>query len=168
MNVPAAIEIAFAETLREHAALGAGVVVRPWQSLDNDSTWKSTKDRTFPMVSVQCAEPETGDSVANMAARCRIVCGTWNEDDKNHAAIRAMYGECRRVLRAVFSSRRKGVYTDSEIAKFKAILEASVDAGEFRDWALSWSGGDDPISGEGANFIGTTVVVHYVDPGLTA
>ena len=99
MNTAAAIEIAVAAVLRQFATLGEGVVVRPSQSLNSDPTWKKSKDRTYPMVSVQCSTPDPEDgNPAVMEASCRVVCGTWNDDDKDHNKVREMFDGAKFVI----------------------------------------------------------------------
>ena len=109
MNTAAAIEIAVAAVLRQYATLGEGVVVRPSQSLNSDPTWKKSKDRTYPMVSVQCSTPDPEDgNPAVMEASCRVVCGTWNDDDKDHNKVREMFDGATSCLSRLFGAFRKG------------------------------------------------------------
>ena len=167
MNTAAAIEIAVAAVLRQFATLGEGVVVRPWQSLASDPTWKASKDRSFPMVSVQCTAPATEDgNPAIQIATCRVICGTWNDDDQDHSQVRAMYEEAEWVLMELFGAFRTGNESAEVYAAFKANLEANANAATFADWALRWEGGDAPMSGNGANFMGVSIVVHFRNPAF--
>ncbi len=167
MNTAAAIEIAVAAVLRQFATLGEGVVVRPSQSLNSDPTWKKSKDRTYPMVSVQCSTPDPEDgNPAVMEASCRVVCGTWNDDDKDHNKVREMFDGATSCLSRLFGAFRKGNEAE-ELSLFREKLLENVDPAFFEteEWALKMRGGDEPVLGE-ANYYSVSLIVKYQNPAF--
>jgi len=106
VNVARAIELAYAQTLREYAELGAGCAVRAWQSLRNDPTWDVEKDRTFPMVDVRVSAPRFDDNAHTMYCEAAVLCGTKTDDDIDHAAIQSLYGAVQGVCDLLYAQFR--------------------------------------------------------------
>lgn len=168
MNTAAAIEIAVATVLRKFATLGEGVVVRPSQSLNTDPTWKASKDRSFPLVSVMCSTPDPQDGNPTvMEANCRIICATWNDDDQDHNQVREMFDGATICLYRLFGAFRKQTQSD-ELSAFTEKLIENVDPAFFdsNEWALVLRGGDDPILGE-ANLYSISLIVKYQNPSFS-
>lgn len=158
MNVPRAIELAFAQLLRARAALGEKTVVRAWQSLANDAAWDSNKDRSFPIVDVRCSPPRTDTDEGLFICECALLCGTKTDDDKSHAAVAAIYGEVQAVADSLYSQFRNA--EAAELAEFKAVLTADLGAA-FHFGGLTWGDGMAPYDDGGVNMIGLAMRVHY-------
>jgi len=96
MNVPAAIEIAFAEILKVYGNTGAGTVVRCFQTLSDEQALALTGKKSFPMIDIRCGSPATDDQVTRY---CDVVmlCATYNEDDKNHLELNKIYTSVQNV-----------------------------------------------------------------------
>jgi hypothetical protein len=165
MNITKAIELAMAEVIREYAEMGEDVLIRPWQSLAADGSWKVDPDRKFPMIDVRCGPPKTDDNESTLAVECSILMGTKTDDDKDHAFISAMYEAVQGVCDNLFSQFRTtpgSTYTaDTEIADFLASVVASATAAKFNFGGFTFGEGLAPADDAGINMIGITVVVHY-------
>ena len=161
MNMTKAIELALAETIRKYAELGDGVVVRAWQSLEADGSWKENPDRSFPMIDVRCSPPKVEDNQATSIVECAILMGTKTDDDKSHAFISSMYESVQGMCDTLFSQFRSGVYTGDEIAYFLARVIAETSADAFQFGGLTFGDGLAPADDGGINMIGITLIVHY-------
>jgi len=165
MNVPKAIELAMAETIRKYAEMGEDVTIRAWQSLASDGSWKENPDRTFPMIDVRCSPPQTDDNQSTLQVQCSILMGTKTDDDKDHAFISAMYEAVQGACDNMFSQFRTTTgltYTaDTEISDFldSVIVNAGADAFQFG--GLTFGEGLAPADDGGINMIGITMVIHY-------
>jgi hypothetical protein len=171
MNVPKAIELAMAETIRKYAEMGEGVTIRAWQSLASDGSWKKDPDRTFPMIDVRCGPPKTDDNQSTRSVECSILMGTKTDDDKDHAFISDMYEAVQGVCDDLFSQFRTettNVYTGAEISYFLAGVKNDPNGGAERASAASFEFGGftfgdglSPADDGGINMIGITLVIHF-------
>lgn len=161
MNTPKAIELAMAKTLRKYAQLGEDVLIRAWQSLEADGSWKENPDRSFPMIDVRCGPPRTDDNQSTLNVECSILCGTNTDDDKSHAFVSAMYDEAQRVCDLLFSSFRQGSCTDEELAFFLNAVVAEAGANAFQFGGFTFGDGLAPTDEGGINMVGVTMIVHY-------
>jgi hypothetical protein len=161
VNVPKAIEIAFAKVFRTFAEIGEGVTIRAFQSLASDGSWNSEKDRTFPMVAITCGTPRYDDGQATLYADCIILCGTMVDDDADHAVWSGLYGAVQSAcdsLFAQFISQSDGV----ELSPFKASLTEDLGPTFNGVGGLQFVDGLDPYEDGSGHIIGGIAVrVHY-------
>lgn len=159
MNVSRAIEMAFAQLFRDRAELGATCAVRAWQSLRSDGGWDEERDRTFPLVDVRCAAPRFDANARTMYCEAQILCATKTDDDKDHAAVSALYDGVQSVCDSLYSQFLSG--TDGEeLAAFKATATAELGAG-FHFGGFTFGDGLSPADNAGANVIGIAMRVHF-------
>ena len=159
MNNAKAIELAFAETVRQYAAIGADTIIRTWQSMRFDNKWDESKDRTFPVLDIRAIPATTDDNEVTLFCNVMFICATTVDDDKDHAAISAMYEEVRTLLDKIFSQFRQGDSTEVEF------LNGKIDnyAGGKIETPVSFTWGDplSPAEDEGLNMIGIGMTVHF-------
>jgi len=105
MNDAQAIEIALAETMRAHAAIGAGVALRPWQSLRAYATCKSIV-RVFPCLDIRCTPPALDESQATHNCTASIMAGTLADADADHAIVSALYDAAQGTCERLFAQQR--------------------------------------------------------------
>lgn len=160
MNTPKAIELALSRVIRAYATLGTGTIVRPWQSLREDPSWDEDQDRAFPLVDIRCSPPVTDDNECNCAAEVSILVGTMADDDKDHAAISALYGAVQECIDSLFSQYRAGTDGD-ELTMFKEQMSAETESTAFAFGGFTWGTMLAPYDDRGANMIGITLTVHY-------
>jgi hypothetical protein len=161
MNVPKAIELAMAEMIRNEAEMGEGVVIRAWQSLAADGSWKENPDRYFPMVDVRCSPPRTDDNQATLNVECSILMGTKTDDDKNHEFISGMFDAIQEVCDTLFSQFKNGQTTTDPLKTFLADVIAETTADKFQFGGFTFGEGLSPTDEGGVNMIGISMIVHY-------
>ena len=161
MNTSKAIELAMAETLRKYAEMGAAVVVRAWQSLEADGSWKENPDRKFPLIDVRCSPPGHDDNESTMQVQCAILMGTKTDDDLSHAFISSMYEAVQGVCDTLFAQYKTRVFTGEELAYFLARVVAETSTDAFQFGGLTFGDGLAPADDNGINMIGITMIVHY-------
>ena len=166
MNVPKAIELALTATVRKYAVdMGAGVILRAWQSLREDPQWKQNKDRSFPLVDIRCAPARTDDNQSTLAADVAALGQTKTDDDRDHAGISALYEGVETVFNSMFSQFRTGTAGTGEFAFFKAELTTHLGTTiDIDSVSLTWGEALAPYDDGGANSIGIGLVVHYGRP----
>lgn len=147
--------------LREYAQLGEGVTVRPWQSLRFDPSWQEDLDRAFPLIEVRCSGPSTDSNQSTLFVSVKLLCGTKTDDDKDHAAISAMYESVESMCARLFSQFRQTEGVEVELAAFKAFMLGNTDAGAFQFGGLTFGESIDPYDDRGCNMMGITMGVHY-------
>lgn len=163
MNAARAIELAFAEVMRAKAELGAGCVVRAWQSLASDPEWMKLaaekKDRAFPLVDIRCGSPRFDANQRTSFCEAQILCATKTDDDAGHDKIQSLYGEVQRVCDLLYAQYVAG--TDGEeLAAFKARLTDELGA-TFHFGGFTWGEGMSPSDVDGANMIGIAMQTHF-------
>jgi hypothetical protein len=160
MNIPRAIETAFCEVLRARAEIGAGTVLRSWQSLNADAAWTENKDRKFPCVDVRCSPPAHPDAMPNGSAECALLFCSKIDDDRTHAKVSELYEAGQSILDAMFSQFRKR--TDGEeLTQFKASLAESL-GDDFEFSAIQWGDPVAPYTDAGISIIGLRVRVVFI------
>lgn len=160
MNIPKAVELGFADIIRD-AEIGEGVVIRAWQSLSADGSWSETPDREFPMIDIRCSPPRSDDNQATLNVECAITMATKTDDDKDHLFISNMYDAVQEVCNNLFKAFRTGSKTDEPLATFLAAIQNEVASAEFDFGGLTFGEGVAPFDDNGANAIGINMVVHY-------
>jgi hypothetical protein len=166
MNVSKAVELAFAEAIRDNAEMGEGVTVRAWQSLESDGSWKKYPDRAFPMVDVRCSPPRTSEMQGGREVECAILIGTKTDDDKSHAFVSQMYDEIQKVCDDLFADFRRADETSEPLKTWLATVEDNVESGGFGFGGFTFGEGLSPMDDGGVNMIGITMVVHYSKTGF--
>lgn len=164
MNVPKAIELVMAETIRKYAEMGEDVTIRAWQSLAADGSWQDNPDRKFPMIDVRCSPPQSDDNQSTFQVPCAILFGTKTDDDKDHAFISAMYEAGQGLCDTLFSQFRSGTFTGTgkeEIVYFLSRVESEAGADNFQFGGFSFGEGLAPADDSGINMIGITLITHY-------
>ena len=164
MNIPKAIELAFAAVLRQYAELGKDVLVRAWQSLSDDPNWDANVDRQFPIVDCRCSPPQVDQTQSTMSVEVKLLCGTKGEDDKDHAIISAIYEAVSDLCDTLFSQFKNQQFGADEIKAFLASLNANLDPTVFQFGGFTYGMGHPPANIGGINMIGITMVVHYGRP----
>jgi len=159
MNVARAVELAISKVIRDHAQMGEGVAVRPWQTLRYDGSWVEDQDRTFPVVSVAAQPPQQDGNESTAHIECAVVMATKTDDDRDHAAISALYDAVQGVMDEAygqFMRQSPGV----ELNAITDVLAQELGTG-FHFGGLSWGNALSPNEDEGANVIGLSIRVHY-------
>lgn len=165
MNIAKALEIAFAHVIRAYGEIGAGVTIRCWQTLRADGSWNAAKDRDFPVIDVRCSPPAPDESAESTAiAECAVLCGTKAADDKDHAAISALYAGTQDAMDRLYAGFRGNATHAPVYAAFLAKLTdamGATDAALFSFGGLTFGGGTAPYDDDGVNMIGLTMRVHF-------
>jgi len=160
MNASKAIEKSIANVIRDHADLPDGVTIRCWQTLRHDATWNETEDRTFPMIEIRAAPPQTDDNQSTLSIETAIIIGTQNQDDKDHAAISDIYGQVQAAIDALFASFRTGV-ANAHFVTFANGMTELADGGLFNFGGFSYGTPLAPFEDRGAVMLGISLVTHY-------
>jgi len=84
MNTPKAIELALTTIVRQHCELGANVLVRPWQSLDEDGAFDPDDDRHFPCIDIRFAAPRHNEDQVTLVCVGQLTAYTKSADDVKH------------------------------------------------------------------------------------
>ena len=159
MNIPKAVERSIASMLRNHAELGADVVLRCWQSLDADSLWDKDEDRKFPMIDIRCSAPRSDDK-RNCYVVCSVLCGTKADDDRNHAVISALYGSVQTVLDGIHGGY-KDIVGNTYRTEFEALISDELGTGVSSLGGFDFEDSQPPYDDGGVNMIGIGVRVSY-------
>ena len=157
MNPSKLFEIAICNMLRQ-AELGAGVVLRPWQSLRLDGSWSEEIDYQFPYVDIRFS-PEVVDS-DQVTCTCNgsIMAATLTEDDKDHEKISALYEAVYIVINGIFRSFISGsgtLYADF-LTQISEIDSTVLDVG-----GITLEGSNAPYDDNGSNRIGIGISIHF-------
>jgi hypothetical protein len=160
MNIAKAIEKAIATVIRDHADLPPGVTIRCWQTLRHDATWNETEDRTFPMIEIRAAPPQTDDNQSTLSVQTAIIVGTQNQDDKDHAVVSDIYAQVQEAIDALFASFRSGTPNAQSVTFAGAMLEA-FDAGRFNFGGFTYGSPLAPFEERGAVMLGIGLTTHY-------
>jgi len=163
MNVPKAIEKAVAKMFRSYGNLGAGVLIRPWQSLDYDGSWKKDIDREFPVVDIRFAPERTEENQHTFISEGTILFGTFTQDDKSHSFLSAMYGGGHDVLRDIF----RGFLGETGVSRyvtryneFKSLIENELGS-PFALGGITFAEPLAPYDDGGVNKIGIGYNIHF-------
>ena len=162
MNIPRAIEIAFAHALRGSDGIGMDTVIRCWQSLRTDPQWNEEKDKTLPCVDVRCSPPRIKEGDCTYEADCSIIFATQADDDKDHAQVAAMYEAGQSVLDTLFAQSCKRAWGD-EMNDFVEILQDELGQ-DFAFAGLVWGDPTEPRADGSMNIIGLRMKVVFARP----
>ena len=163
MNVSKAIEIAFAEVIRDHAEIGEDVVIRPWQTLAADGSWAENPDRAFPVIDIRCGPPMTDGNQTTLSVECSILMGTKTDDDKDHAFVSQMYEAVQELCDTLFAQFRNGAgtYSEDPLKQFLDSITANSGATLFGFGGFTFAEGLAPVDENGINMVGIAMVTHY-------
>jgi len=156
MNIPAAIELAIADTIRVYSEPGTGVAIRPWQTLSDEQSIAVEGQRVFPMIDIRCGSPATDDQVTRYC-EATIACGTYSEDDKNHSQISQLYEAVQTALDLLHDQFMAG--TGTAYAAFVTRMETEIPG--IHIGGVSFSAGNPPYEDTNTNMMAITMTVHY-------
>ena len=166
MNYAKAIEQAYAKAVRRFCDLGAGAVVRAWQTLRADVSWSERSagenpygDRFFPMVDIRCGPPATDAEQNAFYSDVIIKVGTIPKDDADHAIISKMHGEVHDLVEAIHWQFLRGTEGDEITAitdELENILGPGLHIGGF-----TWGDADPPSDADGYNVMSVAQRIHY-------
>jgi len=165
MNVAKIIEQAVSRTIRDHAELSADVVIRAWQTLDDDHTWDAALDRTFPMIDVRCGAPTVEEDQKSMRASCMVRCATKTDDDRDHATISEIFGAVQGVMEEVFfdfANGTEGGALDTMTGHLGALSANKILFGGVTSMDFT-----EPYDDGGLNMIGTGLRIHFMRSEIT-
>ena len=157
MNVPAAIELAFAEIIQSNATLIEGTIVKAWQSLIDSPDIDTDGTRDFPLVDIRSNTPGRDENQHTRYCDVAIMCATYNDEDRQHSDIRELYEAAQNVCDQLHDQfyDTGAVYTAFE-ASLTAALGASFTLG-----GVSYTGGAAPVEESGVNALVITMRIHY-------
>jgi len=156
MNIPKAIELALAETIRNYSEVGTGVVVRPWQSISTEQIIAKEGQREYPMIDIRCGSPATDDQVTRYC-EASLICGTYAQDDKDHAQISELYEAAQESLDLLHDQFMAG--SGAAYAAFVTYMEAEIEG--IHIGGVSFSAGNPPYEDTNANLMAISITVHY-------
>jgi len=167
MNVPKAIEQAFAVVIRKYAEIGAGTIIRCWQSLREDVDWNEGTDRAFPCVDVRCSPPEQDPAVTpTLICECAILCATKTDDDVDHSIISGIYGAVQDACDEIYAGGRgvsayATIYAEllAEIAA--RIAEQQHGSATVAIGGIEYGAPQAPFDDNGLNAIGFSMRISY-------
>jgi hypothetical protein len=160
VNIPKIIETAFCDTVKEHAAIGAGFLFRPWRSLSSQTDWNATSDRYYPCVDIRCSTPSYDDEKRlTGTCECVIILRTHYEADRDHAIVAAAEEAVTGLLESLLEQAPPKT-AGAELAYF---LQSIADASDSKllIGGLMMSGGQAPFVDEEANACQVNVTVHF-------
>ena len=155
-NASKAVELALAQTIQEYAEVGAGVSIRPWQSLA-EAAEGAGYARRFPCIDIRCSPPSFDDNAETRRVVAMIECRTKTDDDESHAIVVGMYEAALEVCDKLFYQARNT--TGDELTAFAAAVAdvaPNVALGGF-----SFDAGMTPYDDDGDNALGIALAVHY-------
>ena len=161
-NIPAALERAMSATLREYANLGAGVKLRAFQSLIDDPAVDQDGSKYWPCVDIRVAPPVTDENQATLHCDIAMLCGTYNEDDRQHTALRGLYEAVQSVCDRIFDEFQGWYHAGGTTVKdwFETAVNAELDRA-INIGGYTFGEGMAPYDDGGVNMIGITFRVHY-------
>lgn len=168
-NVPAALERAMSATLRQFADLGGGVALRAFQSLIDDPTVDEDGSKYWPCVDIRASAPATDENQITLYSDIAMLCGTYNEDDRQHTVLRGLYEAVQGLCDRVFDEFHGEYYgedgqDESATTLAQTAFEASVNSELTRAINIggyTFQAGMAPYDDGGINMIGITLRVHY-------
>jgi len=159
MTISRAIELAMAEVLRAYTNIGEGAVIRAWQSLTDDQVIAIDGQKEFPMVDIRCSPPATDDQVTRYCD-VQLLCGTYNEDDKNHSKVADLYEAVQTAL-DLLHDQFFGTAGDAYNLFVTNMAELAED---FTLGGFTFAGSEPPYEDGAVNLIAVNIRVHYSTP----
>jgi len=156
MNIPQAVERAFADLIRGYD-IGGKTIIRCWHGLKNDYRWKADNDKTYPLIDVRIAPPKMTVEDNTLVASCAIVVQTLVEDDEDHMKISGYEQAVQEALDDLFSQFR--AQTGDKWTAFQASIIA--DCAGVSIGGLTFGDGLPPYDDDGVNAVGMSMDVHY-------
>jgi len=162
MNIPKAIEMAVAELIRTKAQLGAGVGVRPWQSIASDPVWKKQEDRRPVVIDVRASAPSYNDDRTGVCT-INVLCITQADDDKDHFVVSGLYEKINDLFDRLFSEFAGATAEDPILPAFKARLaELTGDVFNAQGIGLSWGDAQFPyLDPDLQNVMPLSMRIHF-------
>jgi len=162
MNVAKAYEKALAQTIREYADIGGETVIRCWQSLRDDPFWnKNSVDRVMPAIQIKATPQRTMPDQVTLECDASIEIQTDTAEDKDHAAVSAMYEGVQTVLDKLTAQWKTG--TGDEYATFTAAMTDALgnDASTYSFGGFAFGEAVAPFDDDGMNAIGVAFTLHF-------
>ncbi len=159
INIPDAFEKATATMIRKYAEIGPGVTIRCWQSLRFDGSWDSEKDKTCPYIDIRFAPEAVDDTQSTAVCNGGIGMATKTSDDRDHAAIKALYMAVHQVLRDIFKEFMART-TDGKYDEFVALVKDFTD-GEVEHVSVRFTEPEPPSDDGGDNVISIGFAGHF-------
>jgi len=156
MNVPTAIEEAFADLIKGYE-LGSKTIVRCWHSVRNDVKWRPDVDLSFPCIDVRCGPPKMDENERTLSADCTMQAFANAVDDKDHQSINGIEQAIQEAcddLYSQFLAQAGTEYTTFLAAFVEACSGATIGGFTFGE-------GIAPYDDDGLNTVGITMTVHY-------
>jgi hypothetical protein len=159
MNMPKALELSMYNIIRQHCELGDGVLVRPWQSLNEDGAFDPEDDRHFPCIDIRFSAPSYSEDQVTLVCIGQITAITYTEDDINHQAVSEMFNSIHAEALAIFRDACSGTET-GRFAELQAYV-AELDDGATNIGGITLEDGIPPADDGGNNVIGIAMGVHF-------
>lgn len=157
MNPAKIFEQAVCMALRR-AELGAGVHLRPWQSLRFDGSWNEEADKEFPLVDIRFATEAVNEDQFTLVCAGLITPITKTDDDKDHAVISRLYDASYSVISGIFKSFISGTgdYYTQFLADVAEIAPNVVNIG-----GVTLDNPSAPESADGTNSLAIGISIHF-------
>jgi len=162
MTPARAIELAFAETIKRYAEVGAGTVIRAWHNMNFGGKWKSDPDQQFPFCGVSSSPAIPEDNQVTCFVDTNILCATWAIDDKDHEQLSAMEDAVQSVLDKIFAQFRSGddsgefAYLNEKIDEYSNSIVITTPS-----VSLTWLDPQSPSEDNGANVVMVGMRTHF-------
>jgi hypothetical protein len=159
MNTSKALELSMYNIIRQHCELGDDVLVRPWQSLNEDGAFDREDDRHFPCLDVRFTAPRYNEDQVTLVCIGRIDAYTKTEDDLNHQAVSELFDSMHAAVVKIFRGACGG--EDTELYDALVAEVAALDDGEINIGGITLEDGMPPSDDGGLNVIGIGMGVHF-------
>ena len=159
MNAPKSLELAMLNIVRQHCELGDDVLVRPWQSLNEDGAFDPESDRVFPCLDIRFAAPRYNEDQVTLVCLGQITAMTYAEDDVNHQAASELFDSAYAAALKVF----RGACGEGDTELYDALVAyvAEIDDGAINIGGITLEDGIPPADDTGLNAIGVGIGVHF-------
>jgi hypothetical protein len=159
MNTAKSLELSIANMVRQYCELGNNVLLRPWQSLDEDGLFKPANDRTFPCVDIRFSAPSYDDNQVTLVCMGFVTAMTTAIDDVNHQSDSEIFDNVFNLVLDIFRSSCSP--TDTALYDELKELNAEIDGGKINIGGITMENGVPPSDDAGENQIGIAIGVHF-------
>jgi hypothetical protein len=161
MNVAKSTERAFALVISQFAEMIAGVSIRPFQCLSEDSFRPkdaSGGTRAYPMIDIRSSTPVINATQNSRYVTCTITVATQSDDDPDNKQLSQIYEAVEAVIMAIFNQSKSS--DGAELTLMKSVF-ADAHGNSFHYGGIRIEGGNPPFDDEGISTITQVVTVHY-------
>lgn len=159
MNAPKSLELAMLNIVRQHCELGDNVLVRAWQSLNEDGAFDPESDRAFPCLDIRFSAPRYNDDQVTLVCLGQLTAMTYGEDDVTHQDASEIFNSAYATALAIFRGACEG--TDTELYDALISYVAELDDGAINIGGITLEDGIPPADDTGLNVIGIGIGVHF-------